>query len=351
MPLRVLLITPVFYGVEKKVKSALEESGYEVTWLENKTLTFDYHGTKSKFKFLRKLYFLVLIPHIRYINKELSKIENTRFDILFSINSHIVCPYLLRKLKGENKGLFSILYLWDALAMYSWQHEIKEFDRVFTFDPSDSEKYKIEYKPLFYIRNSRNPNQEQDYDLFFAGKFNFSRSVVVDKLLLQLENSDIKYFIKLWPSNKIFLHNKLLYSILRKIVFKNEWTKNYLLNFEAIEGKLKNQYILKNRISYDEIQYYIHCSNVILNLPFKNQTGYSFGLIEALANGKKIITTNENIRNESFYNSEQIHILDLQNPEIDSIWLKEKSIFPVDSFFKDMELSKWLKSVIDVRRA
>lgn len=189
MSSRVLLITPEFNSIEKKIKSVIEESGYEVIWMENKILTFDCHGTNSKFKFLRRIYFFLFFPDVRYIKKELKKIENIRFDILFSINGHIICPYLFRKLKSKNPKLFSVLYLWDAFSMYKWTRELKYFNKVYPFDPADSEKYRIDYKPNFYVNSIINKNHEQEYDLFFAGKFNPYRLSVVDKIVSQAENS------------------------------------------------------------------------------------------------------------------------------------------------------------------
>ena len=77
---------PEFYGIEKKIKSALEESGNEVVWIENKLLPFDYKSPNSKLKFLRKIYYFFFSPRVRYIKRELHKIENLKFDILYSIN-------------------------------------------------------------------------------------------------------------------------------------------------------------------------------------------------------------------------------------------------------------------------
>lgn len=345
---RILLITPEFYGIEKKIKSLLEESGYEVIWLENKTLHFDYHGTNSKFKFLRRIYFFLFFPHIRYIKNELKKIENSRFDILFSINGNIICSYLFRRLRKINPGLFSVIYLWDSFSMYSWTTEIKHFDKVFTFDPADSKKYGIEFKPNFYVKSVVHRSLEHEYDLFFAGKFNPFRLFIFDKLISQAEISGIKYFLKLWPAYRIFPHNRLIYKIFKEIKLNNNWSKVYIFNFEAVEGLIKRAYIIKSSMIYEEIQYHLLCSNVVLDLPFQEQTGYTHRLIEALANGKKVITTNKNIKEESFYNSKQIQIMDKQNPEADWNWIMEKSNFLVNSYFNDLELSVWLKSIINV---
>lgn len=348
MASRILLITPKFYGLENRIKLALEEFGFEVVWIENRILPFDYHGAKSKFKFLRRIYFMLFIPQIKYISKELNRIKNSRFDILFSINCFVICPYLFKKLKIKNTGLHSVLYLWDSFTMFNWTNEIKLFNKAFTFDPVDSEKYGIEYKPNFYIRNTGELNQGEENDLFFIGKFTPFRLKIVDKILNKSENKSINYFVRLWPAYKIFQHNRLLYSILKKSGIKSNWTNNYLINYEAVEGLLKREFIIPYKLGYEDMHYHFQNSNVILDLPYKYQRGYTHRIIDALACGKKVITSNSNILTERFFNPEQIHIIDEQNPVFDGNWVKEKSIFPVDKYFSDLELSLWLKSIINV---
>jgi hypothetical protein len=348
MSQRILLITPEFYGLEKEIKKELEKFGYDVVWINNKVLTLDYHGPDSKFRLLRRIYFFFFFPNIRYTKRELDKIKDTRFDILFSINGHIISSYLFKKLKQKNPSLFSILYLWDAFSKYSWTKELKHFDKVYTFDKADSVKYGIEYKPNFFIGSNHENNKVQEFDLFFAGKFDPNRLSIVDNILSQADKSALKYFVKLWPAYKILPHNRLVYLLLKKIKFKNEWVKDYLLNFEAVEGILKRKFIIKERLSHIEMQPYLLGSNVILDMPYQGQTGYSHLLIEALANGKKLITTNSDIIKERFYNPEQIHILDKNSIESDLDWIREKRTFKIDSYFNDFELSSWLKSIINV---
>jgi hypothetical protein len=351
MLLRVLLITPEFYGIEKRIKSVLEESGYEVIWFENKTLPLDYHSTSSKLKFFRRIYFFLFFPHVRYIRQELKKIENERFDILFSINGNIICPYLLRRLKGKNPGIFSVLYLWDSISMYSWTKIFKYFDKVYSFDQSDSEKYGLDYRPNFFMRSNSPNNREQEFDMFFSGKFNPFRLDVIDKIVSRAKGYNVTYYIKLWPACKIFFHNQLLYRLFKILKSDYSWVRNYTFNYEAIEGILKREYLIANSIGYKEIQIQLLNSNVILDLPYPGQTGYTHRVIEALANGKKVITTNSNIRREIFYNPNQIQIMDKHIYEVDYNWIKEKITFPVNSYFEELELSRWLKSMINVEMA
>ena len=347
MSSRVLLISPEFYGFEKEIQAALNELGYDVTWIANKELPLDYHGAGSKLKILRRIYFLLFFPQIRYLRQELKKYKEISFDIIFSINCHVICPYIFRVLRKKNPGIRSILFLWDSLSMYSWEKEIKYFDEVYTFDPADSERLKIRYKPNFFIINKESP-KNQEYDLFFAGKFSYYRLFIIEKLIKKFDETGIKSFFKLWPSYKIFFHNVLIYSILKKLNSSNLWINNYVYNYEAVTGILDRKYILKNILAYEEIRKHASSSNVIMDLPLMGQTGYSHRLIDALANGKKIITTNTNIIRECFYNPEQIKILESADYDFDASWILIKSTFKVSQDIRDLELKLWLKSILNV---
>lgn len=347
MPLRILFISPKFYGVEHEIQSVLKKSGYEVEWIENKDLVFDYHGKRAKFKILREIYFFLFFPQIRYIRRELSRIDEKRFDILFSINGHVICPYLFKRLKLNNPGLKSVLYLWDASSMYSWEKEMKYFDKVFTFDPIDSEKFGIEYKPNFYIKASGDQLAGQKHDLFFAGKFSFHRLFALDRIVELTNKFSLEYYFKLWPAYKVLFHSKLIYNLLVKIKAAGNWVKNYKLNFEAIGGILKRDFIIDKWLGFREVQQHLLCSNIILDIPFHEQKGYSHRMIEALSNGKKVITSNLHVKNEKFFNPDQIHLIDPENPVIDFKWVKDSSTFPVSEYFLNLELSVWLKSVLN----
>jgi hypothetical protein len=346
--LRILLISPKFYGIEIEIQLLLKHLNYDVEWIENRGLFLDYHSTSSKFKNIRKIYFYLFAPRERYLKKVLNNLNDKRFDILFSINGHVICSYLFKNLKHYNPSLKSVLYLWDASSMYCWAKELKLFDKVFTFDPGDSEKYSIEYKPNFYIKPSEEFAIDQRYDLFFAGKFSSLRLSVLDRIAEISRKFSLDIYFKLWPGYKILFHNKIVYYLLVKINLSGTWIKNYILNFEAIEGILKKSYITNKSLDYSEMQKYLLCSNVILDIPFHGQKGHSHRIIEALANGKKVITTNLYIKTEAFFNSEQIYLMDPENPILDVKWIRNTSTFPVAKDFENLELSLWLKSILNV---
>jgi hypothetical protein len=40
--------------------------------------------------------------------------------------------------------------------------------------------------------------------------------------------------------------------------------------------------------------------------------------------------------------------MDIKKPGLDCDWIKQESNFQTARFFKDLELSKWLKSIVNV---
>jgi hypothetical protein len=351
MPRRILLIMPEFYGVERNLRAVMEESGNEVVWIENKNLPLDYHGTKSKLKLIRKLWFFLFSPRERYLREELRKIDNHFFDILFSINAHITSPYLFKYLKSKNRELISILFLWDSFSKYNWSKELAYYDKVLTFDPGDSKKYNIEYKPNFFLKHNKPYSCNENYDLFFAGKFSVQRLLLIDQILSQTKDYGINFYIKLWPAFKSLLHNPLVYLIVKKSGLRTKLSLDYIGNYEATEGMTSREFLTPDCIQYEELQAKFNCSNVVIDLPFEEQNGYTHRIIEALANGKKILTTNTHIKNELYFDPDQIHFMDPKNPHVDTEWIKMKKIFPVSSYFESLELSEWIKSIFDVKAA
>lgn len=346
MASRLLLITPEFYGIEMQIKNAAQNMGYDVEWFENKTPAFDYHGTNSKLKILRRIYFFIFAPDVRYIRKQLGKIGNQKFDIFLSINCHAICLYLIKRLKKRNPYLNSILYLWDSLSMYSWEKESRMFDKVYTFDKHDSIKYDFIYRPNFFINENVEIDKVNEHDLFFVGKFTLDRLKILDSVINQCIGNDITTFFKVLPVYKNSIHSGWLYLILKKIRIKTVWNNDYLLNYEITEGITKRDYLISRKIEFEDVQKELFVSNVVLDIPFSGQSGYSHRVIEALAKGKKVLTTNDYLKKESFYNPNQIRIIDRSNPAIDHQWVKEKNNFPINSYFSSLELSNWLESII-----
>jgi len=67
--------------------------------------------------------------------------------------------------------------------MYNWEKEISLFNRVYTFDSADADKYNYIYLPNFFIQNKPDYPHEIKYDLFFIGKFSPYRYKIIQRLM------------------------------------------------------------------------------------------------------------------------------------------------------------------------
>ncbi len=350
MPERLLLLAPKFYGMELEIYYTLENLGYDVSYVENKILKFDYHGKNSKFILFRRLYYLTFRPDVRYINSVFSTMANTRYDILLAINCHSVCQYLFKLLKKANPSIRSVLFLWDSMSNYSWQKETKLFDKSYSFDRKDSCELGIKYKPNFYIDKEQKLKSVIEHHVFFAGKFNLKRLKILDKIWEKGSLCGINLYFILWAGSKRFFHNNYIYRILKPFsIFY--WINDFLSNYEAIEKILTRDFLVHEPLDLNEIRKHLHGSNVVLDINYAEQNGYSQRIIEALSLGKKIITTNYSIQEEEYYNKNQIKVISTGFDDVDINWILESKTFPVPDSIKKLELSEWLLSVIDAKNS
>lgn len=80
-------------------------------------------------------------------------------------------------------------------------------------------------------------------------------------------------------------------------------------------------------LSYEETLQEVQYANCILEIVQEGQYGISWRTVEAFTYNKKLLTNNEGIKNNPFYNSEYIHVFNKVD-DIDFDWVKE--IIPVD---------------------
>lgn len=344
---RILLLAPRFYGLELKIRSNLEDSGYEVVYIENCDLPLEYRSKSSAFKWFRKIYFLFFSPRRKYLKRCFNSIPDLNFNILFSINCHINCRYLFRRLKNVNPGMKSVLFLWDTLSRYSWHQEIKRFDKVYTFDRKDSEKYRLQYKPNFFLKYTGDHLKVIKNDLFFAGKFSADRLILLETVIAEAERKGLSHDIILHPSYRKVMHSKLIYKALKYTSSFSRRAGDYALTYEVNESVLSRPFIKHEKAAYDEIINRMMESNVVLDISPEGQSGYTHRLIQGLVNGRKVLTTNIQVLGESFYNADQIRILDREKVRLDSDWIKEKRRFNSPAELEDLEISDWLKSIFD----
>lgn len=341
---KILLLMPNFFNYPKLLIEELESRGATVIFVENKLLPFDYDSPLCKFRFFRKVVFLLFSIKYNYLTAKTNFKE--KYDFFLCINGFLFDKRIILKLKAANPNIKTLLYLWDSTNMFEWKNITQYFDKSFTFDPLDAEKLNISYLPNFYPKSIEKNNRKTSEDLFFVGTQHADRYEFLKKII-QINRISTKS-IKLYVKYKHSLHSKFIYYILKRS--KGSFAQKYCLNYDLVERIIKDDFLIYESMSPEKISDLISLAKCVLDIQAPTQVGLPHQLIIALAMGKKIITVNSWMVNYDFYNPNQILIIDRDNPIISSNFLKrEFEVEEVSASIKRSRIDNWVDIIFEIK--
>ena len=322
--MRILLIMPLSYGYYKTIIKVLTDRGDNVSFIPD----FDESILK---RLLRKLISIKSMQN-QYIQNEISKFRGVDFDKIIIIRGYYFSQSTIVLMKNLYCNSEFILYQWDPLSISNFdQKALKEFDRLYSFDRMDCKKYNMSYLPLFYSSLASSKTIEKDlnlgtnicYDFSFVGSGHSQRLFVLKELIKAFKSNNYTYFIRVYINKYRFYYGVLL----NKTGYRNFPKEN--LSFKPIPKYLADD-IVKH-------------SKIVVDIHHPLQTGLSIRVMEVLGAGKKIITTNKSIVEESFYNKDVMGIIEnCQLPYNIEELLKDKKEVDVTSF----EVNNWIFHLI-----
>lgn len=168
------------------------------------------------------------------------------------------------------------------------------YDVVFAFDPEDAKVYNFAYSPLIY-----------------------DPEIKIDKTISS-ENS--VFYIGQAKDRLPILIN--VYEKLNKLKIK---TNFHIVGVADSDKKYSNSIIYNRYIPYSQALTYINESTCLLDVIQGESTGLTIKVCEAIVHNKKLITTNENIKEYPFYDARFIKIIKKAD-EIDYGFFKENLI-------------------------
>ena len=317
----VVVLCPRFYEYEDRLQESLEAEGYVVhpvfydedemlyfTWLNRILLRFfnTLFGSFHWYRILQhKSYYK---KSIAFFDKRLADIKNKEFDYLLVVKGFGLHDHHLEAIKAKYK----VMYQWDLISNYPLVPAIyKHFDKVFTFDISDSAKGWGVFLPTFYVRRGIR-KQEAVYDLFFVGEYTKLRFELLKKIVSKADSLGLTYFIKLMKPNTFFIDKKYSHIFIKKPM---------------------------SRAEYDN---YFDSSRLILEMPHEGQIGSTQRLLEGLEQEKIVCTTgvNKSIKTKSVILLDDF--LAFNKSEYDSLLATK---FNNEDIISNFELSNWLDIV------
>ena len=237
------------------------------------------------------------------------------YDIVFVIRGGILSSTVMDKIKQNIPNAKYVMYQWDSNRQSKYENIIKYFDVVKTFDMEDSDKYELEYLPLFYSRQYdelKNNKNNKQFDIVFFGAYHSDRLDIIKKTINFCDKNNLTFNHHLYIT-KMGLFRQL---VLGNIKFKDlKLFKTYTVNIPEIIDVYSKSFS-------------------VLDIELNIQNGLTMRTFETLGAGLELITTNKNIQNEPFYNQQNVMIIDRLNYQVDL------NFFKID-FFDDGDFTKY----------
>jgi len=292
---RVLILHPAFFGVDVALASALRSLGAEVeSW---STRPSDSAPAKAMLR---------LAPRIaekgiaRSLNRRISEIGTASFDTVVVIKGEGVSVSVLESLRRKLPDAAFNAYLFDSVRNFPHVLEkVRCFDRVLSFDPADcSERPNWIYRPLYAADCYWRVESRGDQSVYSLGSFHPERARV------------LSHFVAMERVVGIASTHDMLF-------------RGWIDRMRSIHARVDPHVrIIRSPIAAEEAARRFGEHSAILDIHHPGQTGLTLRTFEALASGRKLITTNPVVRDHDFFDPTRILVIDRAAPKVDPNFLR-----------------------------
>lgn len=297
---KILFFSPKAFGYEIAIKKRLEKYGASVVYFDDRPS----NGFWGK-AVLRAKPELMKVFVERYYKKIFRTLQpKDCFDFIFLLNLEAMPIWFLEKIKSCNPNAQVVFYMWDSINNKPHAAQYLNYcNRAFSFDPSDENKGGFQFRPLFFINEYKEISKNRDYlyDLSFIGTAHSDRLKITEELgeCIKKQGGQIYKFFYL-QSKKLWFYLKLRDPNFRKTHI-NDFAYTPLSVSETVNIVAK--------------------SRVVVDIQHPKQTGLTMRSIEMIGAERKLITTNNSIKNYDFYSANNICVIDRNNPVVEkSFW-------------------------------
>lgn len=320
---KILFLSANFFGYEIAIENRLRELGAEVDFFNERPS--DSVLTKGMIRVRSQLYQKKIN---RYYEKIWKQIAGLQYDYLLLIKGESIPLSFLEKFAAANPQTQKIFYSYDAVKEYpKFQKLYPFFNLNFTFEPCDAKEYHLHFRPLFFLNDYGFTGEagKPKYDIVFIGTAHTDRYLIGEKIKELSDMLNLKTFFYYYAPGKVAF-------VLKKIFDK------HLMSFDMKRLSFK-------KLKHSEIAALYADSFAVLDINKPFQNGLTMRTFEALASGKKILTTNSDIQNYPFYLTENIQILNRNHLEIDKEFFNTPFRKIDEGLLEKMSLDSWLHCV------
>lgn len=322
---RILFVAPRFFSYERDIIAALERRGAVVDWLPDRP--FDTPLMTAVTQVQPRV---ILPAAYRLYRKKLAAFNSDGYDIVFVLNGQTLPKKLLVELRAELPQARFVLYMWDSLENRgSVTNNLSLFDDCLSFDPRAVDRFGMRLRPLFFSPGFEMPPEtEFEFDISFIGTAHTDRAHIVGQVDANLPKTTRRYWY-------LFLQARWVFYAYR---FSNKAYKSAKIeNFEfAPLPRATVQNIFKR-------------SAVILDIEHPQQTGLTMRTFETMGAQKKLVTTNQDVRNYAFFDPQNIHVIDRASPQVPADFIDAPYRPISDALYHQHSIDGWLEEVLQIK--
>lgn len=315
--MNITLISLDNWGLNTHIVSTLQEQGHTVNHIDFNVFKYKYPTVLHKaYNFILKAFFKTNLKHLHYgkeIIKQLQKNKEIQ-DVILTIKGDFIDPKSILEFKKYTKksiGFFND----NTYRCPKIKRVLHCFDEVYSFEKDDCTSFDLKFATNWIYNKEVSFSNQTDfeYDVFNISSID-KRLPILERIAEELNSKEINF--------KFIVYDK---------------------KRKPTDGTIT--YINKH-MPLSEVNEYINRSKVLLDINRIGQIGLTFRVFESLGLGKKLITTNSDIKNYDFYNPNNILIIDEKNPVIPVDFFQNEYEKIPDSIFYKYTMQGWVDNMI-----
>ncbi len=316
-PMKICLISFDYWNYDRHIVKALKKRGIEATHIDISKFKYEYkHVFQRVANFCYKLFLKKNIKKIKrqeYIIKELKRIGKQ--DHILAIRPDLIDKKTHHKIKPFTDNY--VAYIYDSCKRFPVDHLLDDiFDRIFSFDLEDVNKYNFEHITNYIYLDKQNASKHFEYDVFMVLSPD-ERIQQLNTIAEQLDAINVKY-------------------------------KFIVVSSRKPSGLYRGIEHTDQEIDTEALKRYLEKSKIMLDLLRENHNGMSFRIFEALAYQKKLITTNASVKQYAFYNANNIMVLDPRSINIDANFFTTDYEALDDATYYEFTVDRFVERVFDL---
>lgn len=323
---KILFISVRFFNYENIIKEKLEGRGAIVDFFDERPSNSIL--VKGILRIKRDIYASKIK---KYYDNLLEQLHTKTYDYFLLIKGEVIPVYFIKKIKKMNPAIKMIYYNYDSFQNNPHALEfLPLFENRFTFDTEDAKRYNLSFRPLFYsddYKNIRlkNMSHKSEYNIAFIGTAHSDRYIISENVGEKSQKLGLSHFAYYYSQSKsVFYYKSLFDKSFKKFDIKK-------LSFQTL--------------THHQIIDIYEKSDCILDINHPGQTGLTMRTFETLGAGKKLITTNQEIKKYKIYKTGNILVIDRKNVKLDPSFFTDNTDKIEENDLYRMSIDGWIDDI------